>query len=68
VLAHAGPAVTADVYAKVGMDAKRRALATLAAKVCRSSQTVDCGVVRVTQRQRPHQAARSPRAWSREAA
>ncbi|MGH9229556.1 MAG: tyrosine-type recombinase/integrase [Acidimicrobiales bacterium] len=30
VLGHAGLAITADVYAKVGMDAKRRALATLA--------------------------------------
>ncbi|MGH9214908.1 MAG: tyrosine-type recombinase/integrase [Acidimicrobiales bacterium] len=33
VLGHAGLAITADVYAKVGMDAKRRALATLAEKV-----------------------------------
>jgi integrase len=33
VLGHAGLAITADVYAKVGMDAKRRALATLADKV-----------------------------------
>jgi integrase len=33
VLGHAGLAITADVYAKVGMDAKRRALATLAKKV-----------------------------------
>jgi integrase len=33
VLGHAGLAITADVYAKVGMDAKRRALATLAAKL-----------------------------------
>jgi integrase len=33
VLGHAGLAITADVYAKVGMDAKRRALATIAEKV-----------------------------------
>jgi integrase len=33
VLGHAGLAITADVYVKVGMDAKRRALATLADKV-----------------------------------
>jgi integrase len=33
VLRHAGLAITADVYAKVGMDAKRRALATLPGKV-----------------------------------
>lgn len=33
VLGHAGLAITADVYAKVGMDAKRRALATLADRV-----------------------------------
>jgi integrase len=33
VLGHAGLAITADVYAKVGMDAKRRALAALAEKV-----------------------------------
>ena len=33
VLGHAGLAITADVYAKVGMDAKRRALASLAEKV-----------------------------------
>ena len=33
VLGHAGLAITADVYAKVGMDAKRRALATLAKKM-----------------------------------
>jgi integrase len=33
VLGHAGLAITADVYAKIGMDAKRRALATLAAKL-----------------------------------
>ena len=41
VLGHAGLAITADVYAKVGMDAKRRALASLAEKVCRISQAVD---------------------------